>query len=117
QFEVVGEVIAELVPPANAPAQTQQQAIDRLAERLGADLALFSVTNEPLAAAGRPLPPPTRNGRSGGWMRTGAGWLLAYRAGSAPARSRSRPSSAPSPSWSLSARVPSCDGSRDASSA
>jgi signal transduction histidine kinase len=73
QFEVVGEVIAELVPPANASAQAQQQAIDRLAERLGADLALFSVTNEPLAAAGRPLPAPTRNGRSGGWMRTGAG--------------------------------------------
>jgi signal transduction histidine kinase len=73
QFEVVGEVIAELVPPANAPAQAQQQAINRLAERLGADLALFGVTNEPLAAAGRPLPPPTRDGRSGGWMRTGAG--------------------------------------------
>ena len=72
QFEVVGEVIAELVPPADAPAQAQQQAINRLAERLGADLALFGVTNEPLAA-GRPLPPPTRDGRSGGWMRTGAG--------------------------------------------
>ncbi|MFL6824437.1 MAG: ATP-binding protein [Xanthobacteraceae bacterium] len=70
QFEVAGEVIAELVPPANAPAQTQQQAIDRLAERLGADLALFSRTNEPLAAAGRPLPAPSRNGQSGGWMRT-----------------------------------------------
>jgi signal transduction histidine kinase len=70
QFEVVGEVLAELVPPANAPAQAQQQAIGRLAERLGADLALFSATNEPLAAAGRPLPAPAR---SGGWMRTGAG--------------------------------------------
>jgi signal transduction histidine kinase len=73
QFEVAGEVIAELVPAANAPAAAQQQAIDRLAERLGADLALFSRTNEPLAAAGRPLPAPSRNGRTGGWMRTGAG--------------------------------------------
>ena len=70
QFEVAGEVIAELVPPANAPPQAQQQAINRLAERLGADLALFSRTNEPLAAAGRPLPAPSRNGQSGGWMRT-----------------------------------------------
>ena len=70
QFEVVGEVLAELVPAASAPAQAQQQAIGRLAERLGADLALFSATNEPLAAAGRPLPAPARNG---GWMRTGAG--------------------------------------------
>src|SRR5262249_46986284 len=62
QFEVAGEVIAELVPAANAPAAAQQQAIDRLAERLGADLALFSRTNEPLAAAGRPLPAPSRSG-------------------------------------------------------
>src|SRR5215831_2852587 len=73
QFEVLGEVIADLVPPGNAPAQAQQQAIDRLAGRLGADVALFSATNEPLAAAGRPLPAPSRDGRSGGWMRTGAG--------------------------------------------
>ena len=73
QFEVLGEVIADLVPPGNAPAQAQQQAIDRLAERLGTDVALFGVTNEPLAAAGRPLPAPSRDGRSGGWMRTGAG--------------------------------------------
>jgi len=72
QFEVAGEVIAELVPPANAPAQAQQQAIERLAERLGADLALFSLANETVAAAGRPLPLPSRNGRSG-WMRTAAG--------------------------------------------
>ena len=70
QFEVAGEVIAELVPAASAPAAAQQQAIDRLAERLGADLALFSRTNEPLAAAGQPLPAPSR---SGGWMRTAAG--------------------------------------------
>jgi signal transduction histidine kinase len=73
QFEVAGEVLAELVPPASSPVQTQQQAIDRLAERLGADLALFSRTNQPLAAAGRPLPAPTDNGRTGGWMRTAAG--------------------------------------------
>jgi hypothetical protein len=73
QFEVAGEVIAELVPPANAPLPAQQQAIERLAERLSADLALFSRTNEPLAAAGRPLPAPSRNGRPGGWMRTTAG--------------------------------------------
>src|SRR5215475_6203036 len=73
QFEVLGEVIADLVPPGSAPAQAQQQAIDRLAERLGTDVALFSVTNEPLAAAGRPLPAPSRDSRSGGWRRTGAG--------------------------------------------
>jgi signal transduction histidine kinase len=73
RFEIAGEVIADLVPPANAPAEAQQRAIDRLAERLGADLALFSRANEPLAAAGQPLPAPSRNGRSGGLMRTAAG--------------------------------------------
>src|SRR5262249_58594555 len=64
-----GKVPPELVPAANARAAAQQQTIDRLAERLGADLALFSRANEPLAAAGRPLPAPSR----GGWMRTPAG--------------------------------------------
>ena len=53
-FEIAGEVIAELVPPQNAPRAVQQQAIDRLARRLSADLALFGQGNDPLAAAGRP---------------------------------------------------------------
>src|SRR5260370_42516195 len=73
KFEVAGEVIAELVPAANAPAAGQQQAIDRLAARLGADLALFSRTHEPLAPAGQPLPAPRRDGPPGGWRRTPVG--------------------------------------------
>jgi two-component system, OmpR family, sensor histidine kinase RstB len=76
QFEVAGEIIAELVLPANAPPQDQQQALDRLATRLGADLALFGAGGEPLAAAGRPLPAPKRNGR-GGWLRMSGGPALA----------------------------------------
>src|SRR5712691_9513478 len=70
-FEVAGEVIAELVPPASAPASDQQETIDRLAQRLDADLALFSPAREPLAAAGRPLPAPGR-----GWLHTPAGPVL-----------------------------------------
>jgi two-component system, OmpR family, sensor histidine kinase RstB len=73
QFELAGEVLAEIVPPANAPAQDQQAVIDRWAQRLGGDLALFGADGRPLAAAGRPLPPPKRNGHSGGWVRTFAG--------------------------------------------
>jgi signal transduction histidine kinase len=69
-FEIAREVIAELVPPADAPPQVQQQVIERLALNLGADLALYGRNKEPLAAAGRPLPVP---GRSGGWLRTLAG--------------------------------------------
>jgi signal transduction histidine kinase len=77
-IEVAGEVIAELVPPATAPRAVQQQAIDRLARRLGADMALFGQTNDPLAAAGRPLPPPNRN-RAGSWLRTPAGPAVSIR--------------------------------------
>lgn len=69
-FEIAREVIAELVPPTDAPPQVQQQVIDRLATNLDADLALFGRNREPLVAAGRPLPPP---GRGGGWARTPAG--------------------------------------------
>ena len=77
QFEVAGEIIAELVPPVEASPQAQQEAIERLAERIGTDLALFSRTNEPLASAGRPLPAPGRGGRTGGWLRTAGGPAVA----------------------------------------
>ncbi|HWF97472.1 MAG TPA: HAMP domain-containing sensor histidine kinase [Xanthobacteraceae bacterium] len=76
--EVAGEVIVELVPPASAPAAVQQQAIDRLARRLGADLALFGRSDEPLAAAGRPLPAPDRS-RAGSRLRTMAGPAVSIR--------------------------------------
>jgi hypothetical protein len=49
--------------------------------------------------------------------RTAGAWLHACRRGNAPARWCLRPFLAPSPSWSLSARARSCDGSRDGSSA
>ncbi len=77
-FEVAGGIIAELVPPANAPGAVQQTAIDRLAQRLGADLALFGQTDIPLAASGRPLPVPNRS-RAGGWLRTAAGPAVSIR--------------------------------------
>ena len=99
QFEVAGEIIAELVPPVDASPQAQQEAIERLAERIGTDLALFSRTNERLASAGRRLPAPGRSGQTGGWWH-------ASRRGHARARSCSRRSLGPSRSWSRSAPVP-----------
>jgi signal transduction histidine kinase len=72
-FELARELIAELIPPPDAPAQVQQETIDRLAQRLGGDLALFSADKQPVAAAGRPLPAPSQRGRAGGWLRTPAG--------------------------------------------
>jgi two-component system, OmpR family, sensor histidine kinase RstB len=77
QFEVAGEIIAELVPPADASPQAQQEAIERLAERIGTDLALFSRTNERLASAGRRLPPPGRSGQTGGWVKSAGGPAVA----------------------------------------
>jgi signal transduction histidine kinase len=71
-FEVAGEVIAELVPISTAPRAVQQQAIDRLAQRLNADIALYDQTGAPLVTAGRPLPGPGPGGR-GRWLRTPAG--------------------------------------------
>src|SRR5262249_61093497 len=69
-FAVAGEVIGELVPPASAPPAEQQRAIDRLARRLDADLALFGRNGEQLAAAGRPLPVPGPH--SGYWLASPA---------------------------------------------
>src|SRR3954465_14068911 len=66
QFEVAGEIIAELVPPADASPQAQQEAIERLAGRTATALPLFSRTNERLAEAGRRLPAPGRSGQTGG---------------------------------------------------
>ena len=77
-LEVAGEIIAELVPPESASRAVQQQGIDRLARRLGADLALFGPSDDPLAAAGRPLPVPNRT-RGGGWLRSTGGPALSIR--------------------------------------
>ena len=68
-FAIAGEIIAALAPPASAPRAIQQDAVDRVSHRLGADLALFDQNNEPLAAAGRALPLPNR-ARGGRWVST-----------------------------------------------
>src|SRR5215471_21155267 len=75
-FEIAREVVAELMPPPDAPPPVQRQAIERLADRLGADLALYGRNREPLAAAGRPLPPPNPANRGGGWVRAAGGPAL-----------------------------------------
>ena len=58
-FEIARELIAELVPPPDAPPQVQQRDHRPVgaASRMRT-LALFSRNREPLAAAGRPLPAP-----------------------------------------------------------
>jgi len=74
---MVGELASFALPPAGEPATAQQRAIDDLSQRLKTDIALYSQTGVPIAAAGRRLPPPPRDG-DGGWMRSpgGPSWSL-----------------------------------------
>jgi signal transduction histidine kinase len=67
---LAGDLAAASLPPADAPREVQQQAIQRLAERLNADLALFDSAQRLVAAAGNPLPPPSHwyGMEGGGWI-------------------------------------------------
>jgi signal transduction histidine kinase len=77
-FEMAGELIATQLPPNGADAAQQQQAIDRLHQRLHMDLALFDDVRHPLAAAGAPLPAPRGRRATGGWQngRGGPAWAI-----------------------------------------
>ena len=127
-FEIAGEIVAELVPgrmrrsrcssrrstgwPSGstriwrsmaAPTSRWPQPVDRFRRPAAAVV--------PEAGCERRLGPLFRY-----LCRTVGGWWHAFRSGSAPARSCSRPFSGRSPSWSRSAPVPSSDGSPDGSS-
>jgi signal transduction histidine kinase len=75
-FEMAGELAAELLPPATAGDAVQQQAVERLHQRLKLDLALFDANLRPVAATGRALPMP--RGEVGGWLhgRGGPAWAI-----------------------------------------
>ncbi len=62
-FEVAGELAAAILPPPEEGATAQQEMIERLARKLQLDLALFDSNLRPVAAFGRPVPPPS--GRAG----------------------------------------------------
>ena len=64
-IEVAGELVMAALPPADAPRSVQQQAVERLSQRLHADLGLFDVDRAPIGAAGHPVPAPTNLG----WLR------------------------------------------------
>ena len=75
-FAMAGEMVATLLPPADQGVVAQQQAIDRLHARLKIDLALFDGSLQPIAGAGRPLPPPRR--ATAGWVygKGGPAWAI-----------------------------------------
>lgn len=76
-FELVGEIIAPVLPPPDAGAASQQQALDRIHRRLKVDMALFDKDRRLLASTGAPLPTPGRR-ETGGWIygRGGPAWAI-----------------------------------------
>ena len=65
-FEVAGELLAATLPPATAPATTQQEAIRQLAQRLHINVALFDPELRLIGSYGDPPPPPGARGQDRG---------------------------------------------------
>jgi len=78
-LEMAGEVAAIALPPAKAPIAETAAAVERISQRLGIDLALFDEDRMPIAAAGKPLPPPRWNRDESGfmWVPGGPTWAIA----------------------------------------
>jgi signal transduction histidine kinase len=64
-LELTGKLVSELLPPEGAPDLAQRQAVERLARRLHADIALFGADFTQVAAAGHPVPPPSLTSEGG----------------------------------------------------
>ncbi len=77
-FEIAGEIASLALPPADAPRAEQQRAMEELSRRFRSDLALYTETGEPIASAGRPLPPPP-SGADGDWIHGRGGPAWAFR--------------------------------------
>jgi signal transduction histidine kinase len=54
----LGRLVQNVLPTADSPAAEQQEALRRMAAGLNADVTLFDPDGRPIAAIGRPLPPP-----------------------------------------------------------
>jgi len=76
-FELVGEIVAPALPPADADDATQQRTLDRVHDRLNVDLALFDKDRRLIASAGGRVPTPSRR-ETGGWIygRGGPAWAI-----------------------------------------
>ena len=72
-FDVAGTLAQNVLPPAGASKPEQQAALERLAENLRADVALFDTDRSLLAAVGEPLPVPDTARHRGGWLRRWGG--------------------------------------------
>jgi len=68
-YELAATLAQNALPPAGAAKPEQQDALERLAANLRADVTLFDRDRSPLAVVGTPLPSPER----GGWSHPGGG--------------------------------------------
>src|SRR5258706_3094399 len=75
---LVVQLAAAALPPVDAPALEQQRALDELSHHLRADLALYGLRNELVAAAGYPLPAPPAGSVSGDWIGDRHGPAFAF---------------------------------------
>lgn len=66
-MEVIGEAALSL-PEGSAPAEKQQQALKKFADRVRGDAALYTRERTLIAQSGRPLPPPEPGRELGGRM-------------------------------------------------
>jgi signal transduction histidine kinase len=74
-FEGVGEIVAEILPPADRPLSELQRAVEGLGEKLSLRLTVRGDDGALLASVGDPLPAPRQ--RESGWMRGGGpAWAL-----------------------------------------
>jgi signal transduction histidine kinase len=71
--EAAAELAQTMLPEAAAPPAEQQQALERMARRMRADLALYSQEGQRIAQIGRPLPPPGEGHWRRGMMRRAEG--------------------------------------------
>ena len=75
----VGSILAEHLPAADRPVEELETALQRLSERLPADLSVFDAEGTRLAFTGTPLPPPRRDQVSGWAVSRGAGPTVRFR--------------------------------------
>ncbi len=59
---LIAELVAEILPPADAPVDAQRAALERWHARSRIDLGLFAADGTPIASAGQPIPPPSARG-------------------------------------------------------
>ena len=75
-YEMAAQLAEAALPPADATTAVQRQALQRFAERINVDLALFDKNFQPIASVGRPLRTPPRGEPGMSHGRDGPAWNL-----------------------------------------